>query len=68
MDKAIAEFAAEMTEGALSMSLCGLSFPAEFTCIPFADRREVKEICGNEVLSKEGGMVRDAFFKLEPVR
>lgn len=68
MDKAIAKFAAEKTGGALSMSLCALSFPAEFTCIPFADGREVKEICGNEVLSKEGGMVRDAFSKLEPVR
>ena len=51
-----------------SQSKCALSFPAEFTCIPFADEREVKEICGNEMLSKEGGMVRDAFSKLEPVR
>lgn len=68
MDKAVAKFAAEKTGGALSMSLCALSFPAEFICIPFADGREVKEICGNRVLSKEGGMVRDAFSKLEPVR
>ena len=52
----------------MSMSLCALSFPAEFICIPIADGREVKEICGNRVLSKEGGMVRDVFSKLEPVR
>ena len=68
MDKAIAKFASERTGGALSMSLCALSFPTEFICIPFTDGREVKEICGNGVLGEEGRMVRDAFSKLEPVR
>ena len=68
MDKAVSKFAEEKTDGALSMSLRELSFPAEFDRIPFVDGRAMKEKCRNGTLSREGARVRDAFSRLVPVR
>ena len=47
MDKALASFAAAQSDGALSMSLRALSFPAWFDRVPFASGQEVKEKCAN---------------------
>ena len=68
MDKAVSKFAEEKTDGALSMLLRELSFPAEFDRIPFVDGRAMKEKCRNGTLSREGARVRDAFSRLVPVR
>ena len=68
MDRAMGMFAAEMTDGALSMSLCALSFPEEFDCIPFCNGAAVKAKCRKGTLSREGAKVRDAFSRLVPVR
>ena len=66
MNKAVGEFAAEKTGGALSMSLQALSFPAAFDRIPFDDGMAVKEKCRNAELSDEASLVRHAFSQLGP--
>ena len=49
------------------MSLHALSFPADFTAVPFADGKVVKAKCRHATLSEEGRQVRDAFSRLGPV-
>ena len=66
IDKALASFAAAQSDGALSMSLHALSFPAWFDRVPFASGQEVKEKCANPALTDEGRSIRDAFDQLVP--
>ncbi|MCY4515236.1 MAG: hypothetical protein OXC69_08925 [Candidatus Tectomicrobia bacterium] len=67
MNTAIGRFAAEKTDGTVSMSLRALSFPAQFDRIPFGDGRAVKNRCRGDTLSDEASMVRKAFSQLVPV-
>lgn len=61
------ELAQIKTDGELSMSLNALALPAWFDHIPFEDIQDVNRKCNTNELSKEGGMVRDAFEGLAPV-
>ena len=66
MNGALAKLADATTDGAVSMSLHTLSFPAEFQRVPFANGQDVKAECRADPLSDHGRQVRDAFARLAP--
>lgn len=66
IDRALCAFARERSSGAWSMSLEARAFPVAFD-IPFDDGSEVNAECRTDELTCRGRMVRDAFYRLEPV-
>ena len=61
VSESLNDFARAKTNGALTMSLRALSFPAWFDRIPFDSGQDVTNKCSIVELSKEGQMVRNAF-------
>lgn len=66
VSRSINDFARSKTDEGLSMSLKALSFPEEFSRIPFKCGKEVLERCFTRELTREGQIVRDAFKGLVP--
>ena len=67
LGRALSAFARERSSGAWSMSLEARAFPEAFDRVPFGDGREVNAECRTGASTSRGRMVRDAFYRLEPV-
>ena len=65
--RALSGFARERSSGAWSMSLEARAFPEEFDRVPFDDGGAVHAEFRTGTLTSRGRMVRDAFYRLEPV-